>query len=193
VPIRLNISARLNEPEDFDADTPFYEKHRRFRPRLRRRRTRRADRRAQWRKRFQFDATARHHATRDRAMGFCYLNNVAIAALEAAATGAKRVAVFDFDVHHGNGTEAILLNRPGTVFFSIHLFPCYPGTGSANAGNTVLIIPSNRACRARTTARARPRAGRFEKIPARPGRRVRRIRRLRARPAGAGVLVVDDF
>jgi acetoin utilization deacetylase AcuC-like enzyme len=82
-----------------------------------------------------------HHATRDRAMGFCYLNNVAIAVLEAAATGAKRVAVFDFDVHHGNGTEAILLNRPGTAFFSIHLFPCYPGTGSANAGKNCFNYP----------------------------------------------------
>ncbi|MEQ1776877.1 MAG: hypothetical protein ABL891_24070, partial [Burkholderiales bacterium] len=55
-----------------------------------------------------------HHATSDRAMGFCYLNSVAIAALEALSTGAKRVAVFDFDVHHGNGTEEILLNHPHT-------------------------------------------------------------------------------
>jgi acetoin utilization deacetylase AcuC-like enzyme len=82
-----------------------------------------------------------HHATRDRAMGFCYLNNIAIAALEAAATGAKRVAVFDFDVHHGNGTEAILLNRPGVAFFSIHLHPFYPGTGAANAGNNCFNYP----------------------------------------------------
>jgi acetoin utilization deacetylase AcuC-like enzyme len=82
-----------------------------------------------------------HHATRDRAMGFCYLNNVAITVLEAAATGAKRVAVFDFDVHHGNGTEAILLNRPGTAFFSIHLFPCYPGTGGENVGTNCFNYP----------------------------------------------------
>src|SRR4051812_12979485 len=47
-----------------------------------------------------------HHATRERAMGFCYLNNIAIAVLEAVATGVKKVAVYDFDVHHGNGTEA---------------------------------------------------------------------------------------
>jgi acetoin utilization deacetylase AcuC-like enzyme len=78
---------------------------------------------------------------RDRAMGFCYLNNVAIAALEAAATGAKRVAVFDFDVHHGNGTEAILLNRPGAAFFSIHLHPFYPGTGGENVGNNCFNYP----------------------------------------------------
>ncbi len=75
-----------------------------------------------------------HHATRNRAMGFCYLNNVAIAALEALATGVKRVAVFDFDVHHGNGTESILVNKPGCAFFSIHQFPCYPGTGTRNVG-----------------------------------------------------------
>ena len=82
-----------------------------------------------------------HHATRNRAMGFCYLNNVAIAALEALATGAKRVAVFDFDVHHGNGTEALLLNKPSAAFFSIHQFPCYPGTGTRNLGNNCFNYP----------------------------------------------------
>jgi acetoin utilization deacetylase AcuC-like enzyme len=82
-----------------------------------------------------------HHATRNRAMGFCYLNNIAIAALEAVATGAKRVAVFDFDVHHGNGTEAILLNNPDTAFLSIHQFPCYPGTGTRNLGRNCFNYP----------------------------------------------------
>jgi acetoin utilization deacetylase AcuC-like enzyme len=82
-----------------------------------------------------------HHALRNRAMGFCYLNNVAIAALEAVATGAKRVAVFDFDVHHGNGTEAILLDRPDCAFFSIHQFPCYPGSGTRNVGGNCFNYP----------------------------------------------------
>lgn len=82
-----------------------------------------------------------HHATQDRAMGFCYLNSIAIAALEARAVGAKRVAVFDFDVHHGNGTEAILLNKPDTAFFSIHQHPCYPGTGTANVGKNCFNYP----------------------------------------------------
>jgi acetoin utilization deacetylase AcuC-like enzyme len=82
-----------------------------------------------------------HHATRSRAMGFCYLNNVAIAALEALATGAERVAVFDFDVHHGNGTEALLLNKPDAAFFSIHQFPCYPGTGTRNLGRNCFNYP----------------------------------------------------
>src|ERR1035437_7000470 len=82
-----------------------------------------------------------HHATRGQSMGFCYLNNIAIAALEAVATGDKRVAVFDFDVHHGNGTEAILLNNPGVAFLSIHQFPCYPGTGTRNVGNNCYNFP----------------------------------------------------
>jgi acetoin utilization deacetylase AcuC-like enzyme len=82
-----------------------------------------------------------HHATRNRAMGFCYLNNVAIAALEAQAAGAKRVAVFDFDVHHGNGTESMLLNQPDCAFFSVHQFPCYPGTGTRNRGSNCFNFP----------------------------------------------------
>jgi acetoin utilization deacetylase AcuC-like enzyme len=82
-----------------------------------------------------------HHAERGRAMGFCYLNNVAIAALHALKTGTKRVAVFDFDVHHGNGTEAILLNNPKTVFYSVHQYPCYPGTGGRNVGNNCFNFP----------------------------------------------------
>ena len=75
-----------------------------------------------------------HHATRSRAMGFCYLNSIAIAALLQAAAGA-RVAVWDFDAHHGNGTEDILRDRPGVFFASVHQFPGYPGTGTASQGN----------------------------------------------------------
>ena len=82
-----------------------------------------------------------HHALRGRSMGFCYLNNVAIAALHALATGTKRVAVYDFDVHHGNGTEDILLNQKGAMFFSIHQHPCYPGTGSRNVGDNCFNYP----------------------------------------------------
>lgn len=82
-----------------------------------------------------------HHAVRDRAMGFCYLNSIAIAALEALATGTKRVAVFDFDVHHGNGTEAILLGNAAANFYSIHQFPCYPGTGETHVGENCFNYP----------------------------------------------------
>ena len=77
-----------------------------------------------------------HHATRSEAMGFCYLNSIAVAALEAVATGAHRVAVFDFDVHHGNGTEAILLDNPKCAYFSVHQHPAYPGTGTASLKNS---------------------------------------------------------
>ena len=82
-----------------------------------------------------------HHATRTKSMGFCYLNNVAIAALEAHAAGVKRVAVFDFDVHHGNGTEDVLLNRRGIEFFSVHQHPAYPDTGAQNAGHNCFNYP----------------------------------------------------
>ena len=82
-----------------------------------------------------------HHAVRERAMGFCYLNSIAIAALEALASGTKRVAVFDFDVHHGNGTEAILLGNADATFYSIHQHPCYPGTGSTHVGKNCFNYP----------------------------------------------------
>jgi acetoin utilization deacetylase AcuC-like enzyme len=75
-----------------------------------------------------------HHATRNQAMGFCYLNQIAIAALVTAAAGA-RVAVWDFDAHHGNGTEDILESRAGVFFASVHQFPGYPGTGTRSSTN----------------------------------------------------------
>lgn len=83
-----------------------------------------------------------HHATPDRAMGFCYLNSIAIACLEALASGTSSVAVFDFDVHHGNGTEDILLNQPHSAFYSIHQHPFYPGTGATNRGNNCFNYPA---------------------------------------------------
>lgn len=82
-----------------------------------------------------------HHATRDQAMGFCYFNSIAVSALEALAQGAKKVVVFDFDVHHGNGTEDILLDRSECAFISIHQSPCYPGTGMADRGNNCFNFP----------------------------------------------------
>ncbi|MDB6033071.1 MAG: Histone deacetylase superfamily [Verrucomicrobiales bacterium] len=82
-----------------------------------------------------------HHATRDQAMGFCFLNSIAIAALEARASGASKVAVYDFDVHHGNGTEAILVTEAQTLFASIHQSPCYPGTGRRDVGENCFNFP----------------------------------------------------
>lgn len=75
-----------------------------------------------------------HHCTRQQAMGFCYLNQIAIAARQAAAAG-RRVAVWDFDAHHGNGTEDILEGRPGLLYVSVHQYPGYPGTGSGSTEN----------------------------------------------------------
>ena len=76
-----------------------------------------------------------HHATRDRAMGFCYFSNAAIAALDALENDAKRVAIWDFDGHHGNGTEAIVAGNERIRFASIHQFPAYPGTGTKSFEN----------------------------------------------------------
>jgi acetoin utilization deacetylase AcuC-like enzyme len=73
-----------------------------------------------------------HHAERDRAMGFCLFNNVAIASAHAVAElGIERVLVLDWDVHHGNGTEAIFYDSPQVLYASIHQSPLYPGTGAA--------------------------------------------------------------
>ena len=72
-----------------------------------------------------------HHATRGRAMGFCLINNVAVAAAKLRTLG-KRVAIFDWDVHHGNGTEAIFDEEPDVLYTSTHEWPQYPGTGLAD-------------------------------------------------------------
>ncbi len=74
-----------------------------------------------------------HHAEPARAMGFCFFANAAIAALHARARwGIERVAVVDFDVHHGNGTQAIFERDPALFYASSHQHPCYPGTGAAS-------------------------------------------------------------
>ncbi|MDB6066463.1 MAG: Histone deacetylase superfamily [Pedosphaera sp.] len=133
--------ARLEEPVDFDADTAFFpgiadHARRSVGAALAALKSARAGETV-----FSLMRPPGHHATREQSMGFCYLNSIAIAALEALATGAKRVAVYDFDVHHGNGTEDILLNQPGAAFFSIHQFPCYPGTGAADVGDNCFNYP----------------------------------------------------
>jgi acetoin utilization deacetylase AcuC-like enzyme len=71
-----------------------------------------------------------HHAERERAMGFCLFANVSIAARRALQMGAERVFVLDWDVHHGNGTEAIWWSSPEVLFASLHQWPFYPGTGA---------------------------------------------------------------
>ncbi len=72
-----------------------------------------------------------HHAEADRAMGFCLFNNVAVAARAAQASGsARRVLIVDWDLHHGNGTQHTFREDPTVLYFSIHQYPFYPGTGS---------------------------------------------------------------
>ncbi len=74
-----------------------------------------------------------HHAERAMAMGFCYFNNVAVAAEHLRRNhGLERVAIFDFDVHHGNGTQHLFEERGDVLFVSVHQFPFYPGTGAAS-------------------------------------------------------------
>ena len=133
--------ARLQIAHDFDPDTPYFE---RIGDRARASVAAALDALKLARtgeKVFSLMRPPGHHATREHSMGFCYLNNIAIAALEALATGKERVALFDFDVHHGNGTEDILINRDNTAFFSVHQSPCYPGTGQKNVGNNCFNYP----------------------------------------------------
>ncbi len=86
-----------------------------------------------------------HHAEPNRPMGFCLFNNAAVAALHARVHwGLKRVAVVDFDVHHGNGTQAMFESDPGLFYASSHQSPCYPGTGQVweqGVANNIVNVP----------------------------------------------------
>ena len=73
-----------------------------------------------------------HHALAARGMGFCFLNNVVLAARHAQALGCARVLIADWDVHHGNGTQALVEQDPSIRFVSMHQYPWYPGTGAEN-------------------------------------------------------------
>jgi acetoin utilization deacetylase AcuC-like enzyme len=73
-----------------------------------------------------------HHAESDRAMGFCLYNNIAIGAAYARSRGCERVAILDYDVHHGNGTQWTFYEDPTVLFVSSHQYPFYPGTGAAD-------------------------------------------------------------
>jgi acetoin utilization deacetylase AcuC-like enzyme len=73
-----------------------------------------------------------HHAEPDRAMGFCFYNSIAVGAAAARAYGLSRVAIVDYDVHHGNGTQTMFYADPAVLFISSHQYPFYPGTGGAD-------------------------------------------------------------
>src|SRR6266571_5978141 len=151
---RQYIERVATSRQDFDADTPWY-------PNIETRARRSAGAAIETARTalrgepaFTFMRPPGHHATRDRAMGFCYFNNIAIAALDAlavagiddaglpgsstpATTKVERVAIWDFDGHHGNGTEAIVAHNERIRFASIHQFPAYPGTGAKSFANIV--------------------------------------------------------
>ncbi len=120
---REHVEGVANALEHFDPDTPFYpniEVHARRSAGAAIEATRSALR---GEAAFSLMRPPGHHATRDRVMGFCYFSNVAVAALDALKNGVGRIAIWDFDGHHGNGTE------------SIHQFPAYPGTGAKSFAN----------------------------------------------------------
>lgn len=127
--------ARLRIERDFDMDTPAHAGIREHAERSVGAALRTLDRALERRPVFSLMRPPGHHATADRAMGFCYLSNAAITALEARARGIDRVGVFDFDVHHGNGTESLLLGVEGCSFHSVHQYPAYPGTGEISRDN----------------------------------------------------------
>ncbi len=130
---------RLAQPRDFDADTPFFpgigdHARRSVAAAIDAARHALAHRTPA----FALMRPPGHHATARQAMGFCYLNQIAVAALFAHRhLGAARIAVWDFDAHHGNGTESILHAHAsaGAFFFaSVHQSPGYPGTGTHDLG-----------------------------------------------------------
>jgi len=129
---------RLAEAKDFDSDTPYFPgiaaHARRSVAAAIEAVSHALDRHAPV---FSLMRPPGHHATANAAMGFCYLNQVAVAALVAQRDfGAVRIAAWDFDAHHGNGTEAIFMNKPGLLYCSVHEYPAYPGTGTCDIGNS---------------------------------------------------------
>lgn len=140
------LLARLDVPEDFDDDTPYFDDIAAH--------ARRAVGAAVAAAEHAIDARSPvfslmrppgHHATAAHPMGFCYLNSIAVAAMHAVRVrGLKRVAVWDFDAHHGNGTEFILHAQEAheTFFFaSVHQYPGYPGTGTQDHGPSIRNWP----------------------------------------------------
>jgi acetoin utilization deacetylase AcuC-like enzyme len=138
-----------NGPEDFDPDTPYYSNIEMYARRSAGAAIEAARTALRGEPAFSLMRPPGHHATRDCAMGFCYFSNVAIAALDAlqggigfqpmfgssAGSRCHKVAIWDFDGHHGNGTEAIVAHNERIRFASIHQFPAYPGTGAKSFAN----------------------------------------------------------
>lgn len=129
---------RVAQPRDFDADTPFFPgiaDHARRSVAAALEAAKHALTSSSREPVFSLMRPPGHHATATQSMGFCYLNQIAIAALAAQKNfSAPKVAVWDFDAHHGNGTEAILRGSTQVFFASVHQYPGYPGTGTQDHG-----------------------------------------------------------
>jgi acetoin utilization deacetylase AcuC-like enzyme len=132
---REHVERVANATEDFDVDTPVYPKIDIYARQSAGAAIDAMRAAIEGKCAFSLMRPPGHHASRDRAMGFCYFSNVAIAALAALDSGVERVAIWDFDAHHGNGTEAIVASNPRIAFASIHQFPAYPGTGAKSFDN----------------------------------------------------------
>jgi acetoin utilization deacetylase AcuC-like enzyme len=127
--------ARLRQPIDFDMDTPYYPEIDQHARRAAGGAVLAAESARTAGPAFSLLRPPGHHAKRAQAMGFCYLNSIAVAALAALRDGCERVAIWDFDAHHGNGTEAIVTGNERILFASIHQYPGYPGTGTHSFQN----------------------------------------------------------
>jgi acetoin utilization deacetylase AcuC-like enzyme len=126
---------RLAEPRDFDSDTPYLPEIADHARRAVGAALAAAELALAGERAFSLMRPPGHHATANQAMGFCYLNQIAVAARRAQQLGGRRVAIWDFDAHHGNGTEAIVHGQPGILFASVHQYPGYPGTGTRSFDN----------------------------------------------------------
>jgi acetoin utilization deacetylase AcuC-like enzyme len=127
--------ARLRQPIDFDIDTPYYPEIDQHARRATGGALMAVESARKGEPAFSLLRPPGHHAKRAQAMGFCYLNSISVAALVALRDGCERVAIWDFDAHHGNGTEAIVTGNERILFASIHQYPGYPGTGTHSFQN----------------------------------------------------------